>query len=699
MFRRRNEREGRRVIAQHQAEEKARVENNKRVMAEVATWQPKAVPPPPPPPPDEPLGSAKFSRDPGSSRADALNGRRFFFGKRHRDNWYALPPKGNLLTVAQARSGKGTCIIVPNLLKWRGSALVIDPKGENAWLTAAIRQGRGQRTYTVDPWDEVNRKYGSKLGFERDWTAKFNPMSILKPDDPDFLDNLAYLSEACIISLHSKDKYFDDMARELWSGLMAYVVENPAYSDLACMALVRGLLTRPNDELKRTIDSAVEMSGSVAARKLAQFKDWDKSAGVAGIVATARVQTAFLDNDFLARNMEKSDFSFDVLRENGQPSTIYLVLPPDKFDTYGRWLRLLISVAIGAVQKGPLEKGAEQLEAEAAIAAEKAAAVALAETTAAREQAERERAASDAALMKITGRQLWENVPKLDLGIKLFQSPMERLDELIKQTGGGNEEFRKMFEENEKKRQAADRERRSKLKWFGIHEDAQTAVKAARKDAIGLPALFMLDEFGTIGKLSMVAKGFGIVAGLGMCMWVFVQDLNQLKRDYPDDWETFVSNSGAVCAFGIMDQFTANYISEMLGKKTVRHTTTSTNRSKGTTTGGSENTKVDEPTYYVPPQSWLDDWMYGPRKDSEEKLSGHSTSNNTSETVSENTAEQVSSQPLASADELRRMQGQCIVIGNGYPVLCDLVPYYTDAEFRYVARQDPRFEPDERKPV
>jgi type IV secretion system protein VirD4 len=36
------------------------------------------------------------------------------------------------------------------------------------------------------------------------------------------------------------------------------------------------------------------------------------------------------------------------------------------------------------------------------------------------------------------------------------------------------------------------------------------------------------------------------MAGLGMIMWAFIQDLNQLKRDYPEHWETFIGNSQAV---------------------------------------------------------------------------------------------------------------------------------------------------------
>lgn len=46
------------------------------------------------------------------------------------------PDDRHFLTIATSRSGKGRSGIVPNLLTWPGSALVIDPKGENAAITA-----------------------------------------------------------------------------------------------------------------------------------------------------------------------------------------------------------------------------------------------------------------------------------------------------------------------------------------------------------------------------------------------------------------------------------------------------------------------------------------------------------------------------------------------------------------------------------
>ncbi len=45
----------------------------------------------------------------------------------------------HVMTIAGSRAGKGVSLIIPNLLLYEGSALVIDPKGENARITAGRR--------------------------------------------------------------------------------------------------------------------------------------------------------------------------------------------------------------------------------------------------------------------------------------------------------------------------------------------------------------------------------------------------------------------------------------------------------------------------------------------------------------------------------------------------------------------------------
>ena len=499
------------------------------------------------------LGSAAWSTDLGQWRYQSLGadgppiswdgGRFLLLG----ENPYAggflhvRAPRQHIISIAPTRSGKGVSLIIPNLLTYRGSVLVIDPKGENAWITAARRRALGQKTYILDPWNEVNGIYGSKAGIEEKSIASFNPLSILKPGSDDFVENLAYLADALIITQGTKDPFWDDSARELCAGLMAYVVENPDFAPRASLGFVRKLLMRPNEELQRTIKAAVELgSSSVAALKLAQFENQEKTTSIASVIQSARTQTAFLDS--LTHSTEKSDFSFDELCDGN--ASVYLVLPMDKLQTHARWLRLMVSIAIRAVTR----KGG-------------------------------------------------------------VSAPSR---------GGGSQ------------------------------------------GPSGLPVLFMLDEFGTIGKLNMVAQAYGLSAGRGMIMWTFSQDLNQLKRDYPEEWETFIGNSQALTCFNVMDNFTAEYVSKFLGTQTIEHRNVST--SQGTS---------------VAPRSGNTPWSVKQRT-------------TVSDSVSYST--QTMSRSLLNPDEVRGLDGdRCIIMGHFPPIMSRRIVYQQDWDMLHWAREDPHF--------
>jgi type IV secretion system protein VirD4 len=81
--------------------------------------------------------------------------------------------------------------------------------------------------------------------------------------------------------------------------------------------------------------------------------------------------------------------------------------------------------------------------------------------------------------------------------------------------------------------------------------------------------LFLLDEFAALGHLRMAERGMAEGRAYGVKMWPILQDLNQLKDNYRDGWQTFIGNARIIQFFGTADLFTAKYASDMLGKTTV----------------------------------------------------------------------------------------------------------------------------------
>ena len=434
--------------------------------------------------------------------------------------------KRHFMTIASTRGGKGVSLIVPTLLRYRASCIVIDPKGENAWITAKYRrENLGNKTIILDPWGEVNRRYGDFVG-EKEKIATFNPLSVLDPSSEHYADDVAYIADALIIN-EGKDPHWDNSARELISGLIAYCVES--FGEAASLPMVRLLLSKPLEEIAGiAVDAQKFGPESVAARKLGRFVVDSKEVG--SIVSTALTQTAFLDSKKLAANMQQTSFSFDDLVNPKSRATIYLVLPVDKLYTYGRWLRLMVSLAIRSVARS----------------------------------------------------------------VEPFQGPV----------------------------------------------------------------MFYLDEFGTIGRLSAVAQAFGLMAGLNMTMWAFVQDLNQLKRDYPDDWETFIANSQAITAFNVMDQTTTEYLSRMMGKRTVERITQQTaDERRGDSGFFGLGAKKPDPEY-----SQISDQIFG--------------------------------RDLFTPDEIRTSKRIFLISRQGNSIL-DPRPYFNDVTLSLRAAENPFFEHSE----
>jgi len=641
-----------------------------------------------------------------------MRGDMFFFGVPFKDhalideNFLCQTTEGHFLTVAPTRSGKGVSLIVPNLLCYRGSALVIDPKGENAWITAPRRRQLGQRIKILDPWNEVNRRYGSKVGVVEE-VSRFNPLSALKPGTDDFIENLAYLGDALIINQSTKDPFWDDTARELVSGLMAFVVEHEPYKPHASLRLVRQLLTKSNEELARTIETAIGLGpGSVAANKLGQFKNLEEHTALMSVVAGARTQTAFLDSDLLNQNMDESDFSFDDLRGGGIPTTVYVVIPPDKLGTYARWLRLIVSIAIGTVQRGPL--GDEEIESMGLKGYQKGVDAEIERRRREIDDDSNKRAVSNIGFDIGLGP-IWPP-PGTGPDYSQFELPREAeptlFDKVVSPITEWRERRREKREkeahpfknywkehpeqvkpftiggmtfdpnakpptEEEKAQQKADEVRRDK-------KDARAAIEL--KHGRGIPVVFMLDEFGTIGKLAAISKAYGLMAGLGITLWAFVQDLNQLKLFYPEEWETFVSNVKSLTFFRVIDQFTVEYLSKMMGTETIRYYTTTESRS--------ESTRIKEqPGGTGSISDGLGLLLGGkdvPPVPSPEELAGR--------TSSQNATEHVVAKPLCSPDDIRQMYWKnCLIVGQHLPALCQRVNYFDDKTFSEWARPDPRY--------
>lgn len=86
----------------------------------------------------------------------------------------------------------------------------------------------------------------------------------------------------------------------------------------------------------------------------------------------------------------------------------------------------------------------------------------------------------------------------------------------------------------------------------------------------GLPVLFCLDEFASLGHMRQIEEAAGLIAGFSVKIWAILQDLGQLKALYEKRWETFLGNAGVIQFFGNNDLTTLEWISRRCDQTYIR---------------------------------------------------------------------------------------------------------------------------------
>ncbi|WP_424991333.1 type IV secretory system conjugative DNA transfer family protein [Fluviibacterium sp. S390] len=294
------------------------------------------------------FGSAEWATPEDVERAGLTKGQGFFLGRFEtgEDETTPLHYGGDrhLLTVAPTRAGKGVSAIIPNLLTYEGSVLVIDPKGENALITGAERARMGQTVMLVDPWDLA----AGQMDLE---AAHFNPLDWLDAGDPNLAENTMLLADALVVPSGGDSRFWDEEAKGLIFGLLLYLVTDDREKRTRHLGRLRDLLTLPAGPSEdpddfTMIDLMFRMQGSDHAlvrssgNRFFQKEDRERSS----VLSSAQAQTHFLDSPRIRESLSTSDFRFEDLKTT--PLTVYLILPADRLNAFGRWLRLLIQQAI-----------------------------------------------------------------------------------------------------------------------------------------------------------------------------------------------------------------------------------------------------------------------------------------------------------------------------------------------------------------
>jgi type IV secretion system protein VirD4 len=305
-----------------------------------------------------PLGTARWSFD-----APEWHPGYFFLGKTFAGQEAGYRDDRHIVTVAGSRAGKGYTCIVPNLRRWPGSCVVLDPKGENATLTAAIRaEIAGHSVAVLDPHGAADLPDSLRVSF--------NPLDLIDAESDDAIDLAAAIGDAIMIgSGDGKDVHWTESGRQIFEGVLLHVAATET-GERRSLVRVRQLLTQGDREAAERLNADLGdeppyssfdalwhvMANSEAAHEAVR----DVIAGAArsitdmgenergSVLSTARRNTKFIDSPWMRRCLQGSGhgLALDIDRLKSDPGglTLFVCLPARFLPTHARFMRLVLNL-------------------------------------------------------------------------------------------------------------------------------------------------------------------------------------------------------------------------------------------------------------------------------------------------------------------------------------------------------------------
>lgn len=196
---------------------------------------------------------------------------------------------GHALTVSAARWGKGIFLLIPPLLTWTNSVVVVDPKMELCAVTGQFRRRFG--SYVLDPFQVGLDMPDAVRGLR---CVGFNPMADLDVKSPGFHADCDRIASSCVWDEGGDGYHFSMAGRILTSGVTAPLTRHGAPKDKNLAAVAQTISAGNILDFCREVVSKTK--DLYIIQKLGRFAtdEAKTSKEVADVISTAITQLGFI---------------------------------------------------------------------------------------------------------------------------------------------------------------------------------------------------------------------------------------------------------------------------------------------------------------------------------------------------------------------------------------------------------------------
>ena len=275
-------------------------------------------------------GAARFAKE-GEIRRNGFRGDEGIVLGKKSGRFLIFEGNEHCIVEAPTRSGKGVGIVIPNLLSWTGSTVVLDVKRENYEATAGFRAKHGQAVFLFNPTDPEGR------------TARYNPLAYIDRTDADqAIIELQKIATMLFVPPERGEPFWTDSARTAFVGVGAYLAQADAPFTIG--AIYRLMTTGDTrGYFRKVLDDRSLVLSTGCRNALADFTSGADNT-FAGIVQTVTSKLSLWLNPRVDAATEESDFDLRELRL--RPMSVYLGVSPDELDRVAPLYNLLFQQLI-----------------------------------------------------------------------------------------------------------------------------------------------------------------------------------------------------------------------------------------------------------------------------------------------------------------------------------------------------------------
>lgn len=235
---------------------------------------------------------------------------------------------------APTRSGKGVGVVIPNLLEWKNSIVVLDVKQECFDITSKYRSEKlNQKVYLFDPFSFKTHRY--------------NPLGYLDFDSPDIELQIQRLANSLYPVTGGSKDFFVIQAQSIFTAmvyLLGKLNREGLLFDSYTLTTLAGALEGVNitdeegekhfielDKVVKVSDKMGLLSETILSKFRSFFGQQEATDQFIGIKGSYETPLKIFQDSLFEKATECNDFDFRDLRK--EKITIYIGITPENIET------------------------------------------------------------------------------------------------------------------------------------------------------------------------------------------------------------------------------------------------------------------------------------------------------------------------------------------------------------------------------